>query len=459
MAMKANQKLVILAGTTLLCLSTAGQSARGNHKSEAGSAPLSTPRTITLQPTGLAQGYSLNAQSSALLPREKIVYADAKGRTLYTSRSDKPGKSDCIDECAKIWIPCINSDNAAAFGDWSVIKRSDGTKQWALGGKPLYTYIKDTDPGSIAGNSPRLLGRGPNVGMRGTRSGSNPPDALLPDGWDVAYMYPVSASALPTGFRIAEVEDAHGLVVQDYRNRTTYGFIGNAEKLERICPRGVCNEWLPVRAPLLAQAWGKFAFDTHLAGIRQWTYQGRPLFTYAGDLAPNDAYGMDADKDFKITYIARHFMPENVMEQRVIKIGYVLASSDGKTLYKRQGFIFQSGGGHSQRRGDTVRPAVGRDLGVNPRCQVDCSEEWRPFLAPTDAQAQGYWDVYTRPDGSKQWAYNGYALWTYDGDKQPGDILGQDTYDLFVGHDPDKVIDIGTPYDHPTALYWIAAIP
>ena len=102
---------------------------------------------------------------------------------------------------------------------------------------------------------------------------------------------------------------------------------------------------------------------------------------------------------------------------------------------------------------------MGRDLGTNPRCQTDCSEKWHPFLAPANAQAQGYWDVYTRADGSKQWAYNGYALWTYDGDNNPGDILGQDTYDLFVGHDPNKIIDIGTPYDHPTALYWIAAIP
>ena len=30
------------------------------------------------------------------------------------------------------------------FGDWSVVKRDDGSSQWAYKGKPVYTYAKDT---------------------------------------------------------------------------------------------------------------------------------------------------------------------------------------------------------------------------------------------------------------------------------------------------------------------------
>ena len=33
------------------------------------------------------------------------------------------------------------------MGDWSVITRKGGSKQWAYKGRPLYTYEKDKRPG------------------------------------------------------------------------------------------------------------------------------------------------------------------------------------------------------------------------------------------------------------------------------------------------------------------------
>ena len=60
-------------------------------------------------------------------------------------------------------------------------------------------------------------------------------------------------------------------------------------------------------------------------------------------------------------------------------------------------------------------------------------------LAPADAQPDGWWEPITRPDGSKQWAYKGYAMYTYAGDKAPGDHSGQAVYD-FVNPD-------GTPHE------------
>ena len=67
--------------------------------------------------------------------------------------------------------------------------------------------------------------------------------------------------------------------------------------------------------------------------------------------------------------------------------------------------------------------------------------------------------TYTREDGAKQWASRGHALWTYDGDIAPGDINGNDAYELKLAHDAETVIDIGTPYDGSWALFWIAAYP
>ena len=110
------------------------------------------------------------------------------------------------------------------------------------------------------------------------------------------------------------------------------------------------------------------------------------------------------------------------------------------------------------RRGDTLRPAVGRDLGTNPRCLNEC-EKWKPYLAPADAQPSGDWTLYTREDGTKQWASRGHALWTYSGDLAPGDINGNDAYELKLANDAETVVDIGTPYDGSWALFWIAAYP
>jgi predicted lipoprotein with Yx(FWY)xxD motif len=36
--------------------------------------------------------------------------------------------------------------------DWSLIKRDDGSMQWAYKGKPLYLWIKDGKPGERTGD-------------------------------------------------------------------------------------------------------------------------------------------------------------------------------------------------------------------------------------------------------------------------------------------------------------------
>ena len=41
---------------------------------------------------------------------------------------------------------------AASTGDYSVVTRDDGGKQWAYKGKPLYLWIKDQKPGDMSGD-------------------------------------------------------------------------------------------------------------------------------------------------------------------------------------------------------------------------------------------------------------------------------------------------------------------
>jgi predicted lipoprotein with Yx(FWY)xxD motif len=81
------------------------------------------------------------------------VLVDAKGMTLYTFDKDEAGKSNCYDNCAKNWPPAAATDGDKPAGDLTIIERTDGTKQWADGGKPLYTFVKDTKPGDVTGDN------------------------------------------------------------------------------------------------------------------------------------------------------------------------------------------------------------------------------------------------------------------------------------------------------------------
>lgn len=80
------------------------------------------------------------------------VLTDPKGMTLYTFDNDKAGTSACYDACAQNWPPLAAPGDAAASGDWSVISRTDGSRQWAYKGKPLYLWIKDAKPGDTTGD-------------------------------------------------------------------------------------------------------------------------------------------------------------------------------------------------------------------------------------------------------------------------------------------------------------------
>ncbi len=437
-------------------------------------APIATPEGITLEPLGQAQGYDLGKETASILLRDHIVFADTRGMTLYTYQKDPPNASVCVAECAASWQPLIAPRHADTYGDWSVIRRPDGARQWAYRHKPLYTYVRDLDPGSVGGNDPARFGArrknsaGQYVGggTRGSLLEGAAANAPLPADWEPALLYPVTGQALPAGMSVREVPDAEGLVLTDYRGRTLYAFKGDPAKDTAACASLPCP-WQPVAAPEAAGPIGAFAVvERTKQGIDQWTYKGEGLYSYAGDLAGGDAYGVGVNPKWHLAAVARYYMPPGVTLVNTPGQGKILATADGRTLYRRDAYILQSGGGHSFRRGNPARPAVGRDIGVNARCEGQCARMWHPFLAPASAHPRGFWNLDRRSDGSRQWTYEGFALWTYDGDKKPGDMNGNDSlqyqFDDEAGTPKTglrQALDIGTPQDGPPGLYWAIAVP
>ncbi|ACV36021.1 hypothetical protein [Accumulibacter sp.] len=82
------------------------------------------------------------------------VLVGANGMTLYTFDKDAAGsgKSVCNGPCATNWPPLAAATGDTAGGDYSIITRDDGAKQWASKGKPLYFWSKDQKVGDKTGD-------------------------------------------------------------------------------------------------------------------------------------------------------------------------------------------------------------------------------------------------------------------------------------------------------------------
>lgn len=83
------------------------------------------------------------------------MLVNAKGITLYVFDRDMAGsgKSACNGDCAIKWPPVMAAADAKAGGDFAIITRDDGKKQWSYKGKPLYTWPEDQEPGDKYGDN------------------------------------------------------------------------------------------------------------------------------------------------------------------------------------------------------------------------------------------------------------------------------------------------------------------
>lgn len=94
------------------------------------------------------------------IPDIGSALTDQDGRTLYLFTKDKtkPPKSKCDGECAKKWPPLLKDPDADVEIEGvdpklvGTVKRSDGSEQVTVGGWPVYTFAKDTEPGQANGH-------------------------------------------------------------------------------------------------------------------------------------------------------------------------------------------------------------------------------------------------------------------------------------------------------------------
>ncbi len=366
-----------------------------------------TPPGVTVEPP------IHSAAMQAGLPNSSTTgyFADATGMTLYVFAGDTAPDTSA-------WPALVAPVDAKPAGDWSVIARPDGTKQWAYKGKALYLSDKDKAPGDTNG-------RAADNGQWQLASLQQAPDEV----------------PTPAAVALKPTNNALGDVFVDYKGMTLYTFDGD-EAGKSACANDCAKIWAPLKAAGLTKPVGDWTAVPRDDGSRQWAYKNRPLYSFAGDGKPGDAKGaVAADARFHPAAVRRYFTPPEVTA-RINGGTAILATAEGMTLYARDKFRF-SFGSYSVNDGPPATPAVGRAVGT-AGCDGDCTHNWQPLVAAKDAQGSGYWSIAQRSDGTRQWAYQGYPVYTNAQDKKPGDMLGRDMFDLTDG-------------SH--ALYWRVVTP
>jgi len=238
------------------------------------------------------------------------VLSTADGKTLYAREGEKLSMQVCASDCLSAWTP-VAAPAASAdanLAGWSIVLRSDGSRQWAYGGHPLYTYVGDTNFGDQRGATQA------NWRAVVLRAAVTPP-AEIDMGLTADGEVFTERSSGKTLYRFHCMEDAADHLFCDTPETSqTYW--------RSICgtPEQCAASWRPVRAPRNAKPVGalwsvvyvdptahtQFAAPGESNGVPVWAYKGRPLYTYSGDLEPGDMEGQNTEVFYTWGYTMAH---------------------------------------------------------------------------------------------------------------------------------------------------------
>ena len=316
------------------------------------------------------------------------------GETYALSQAMLQRQKTCLEK----WPPFKPSKDAEPVGKWTIIDRTEGFKQWAYRGRPLYMSSKDILPGEVNGTA------------GGRRRG----------GW--------STERVPLGFPpgIKLVRTVDGLMLATADDRIL--FAGTTGKISSSA------DWAPVNAPEVAVKSGDWEPVVRQSGAKQWSYKNQLLFL------PDE--GMDMFRIRAavaegvvqpITYQPAKGVPETFQPQFTVA-GWVYAAEDGKTVYT---FSCSDETPIHLPCDEVGDPAVYRSSICGSG--ENCGHEWQPVLALRGSSRVGDWIVreVAHPPFSdaaggygenvptvSAWTYRGQPVYTFSGDNKPGDING-----------------------------------
>jgi len=145
------KRVVSVTGVVALGLAALTACGGGNgYGSGSGSSSSSAPATS--QAAGTAK------LATATVGSLGKVVVDGNGRTVYVYDMDSKGKSNCEGGCLAQWpavaagtgSPQLAGIDASLI---STVSRSDGSKQLAINGMPLYLFAQDSKAGEAKGQA------------------------------------------------------------------------------------------------------------------------------------------------------------------------------------------------------------------------------------------------------------------------------------------------------------------
>ncbi|MBN0042881.1 hypothetical protein JS756_01870 [Streptomyces actuosus] len=209
-----------------------------------------------------------------------------------------------------------------------------------------------------------------------------------------------------------------GKVLTDSAGMTLYRFDSDtAEPPKSNCDGDCAKAWPPVPADDATAGDGvdkKLLGEiTRSDGTKQLTIGGWPAYRYAKDTAAGDVRGQGVgDKWYALAPDGKKAKLSNMPGLSVrhdTNLGDIIVDRNGMTVYR---FLKDKA---------WPKPVSA--------CTGGCLEKW-PAVSPVatddtkDVQKKGLMS-FTRPDGVKQQTVNCWPIYTFSGDKTPGDINGQ----------------------------------
>jgi predicted lipoprotein with Yx(FWY)xxD motif len=241
------------------------------------------------------------------MPSQFKVNVDHYGRMLtlannfavYVFDGDTANKFGCTGPCLETFAPVLAPERIRPQGDWTIVERSPGVKQWAYRGKPVYSYNLEEKRPSFEGSDEA--------------------------GWHNVFTQ--LAPVFPKGFQITE--GTAGSMLADAKGRTIYIYNCNDDAQDQldcshpsqpqayrlaICGQGDWQRCAKTFQYVSAGAgeksetniWsikhidpstGRWVEPTQAGAVRVWAYRDRPVYVCARDKVPGD-YECDAWGEF-----------------------------------------------------------------------------------------------------------------------------------------------------------------
>jgi len=401
----------------LACLSPAAA-----RDAETGTAPAHMVMTfdgpVLVNPAGMALYTVANEDSAAYHFTWRCTnVAPVRVRDAQSETGDRPHIGyKLLKSCAAKFPPYLADANAKPVGDYTIVTRPEGSRQWAYRNYPLYTSIRDHKPGERNGsyNGSGYSARG--FGMR----------------------LAVQAVRLPVGFKFSRRNE--GLVLHWTATETPLYTNRNASRVQLASAGGLSFD--PVLAPAVASASGDWSIVEAGAGQKQYAFRGKPL--YIAPLTIDETEFKAAG--WEMVVVSKGPALPSAIGKQLSLIGEVYTNRNGMTLYAYN--CNASGSGR-------VTVAVSCDAAGDPAAWMvavcgdgkECAKRWRPYIAAANAKPEGEFSIvditypmFTDMRGAlypadaprvKVWAYRDRPLFTYHTDEKPGDIYGHNVSGLW----------------------------